>query len=86
MSSPFTRVPALVVAHHRTQRARAAALAAASSSSSSTACVAAAGCCRNVCLVDVLTIGEERCLELLAIMEKTKRALAELGDHRGHVS
>ena len=34
---------------------------------------------------DVLTIGEERALELIAIMERTKRALADLGEFKGEV-
>ncbi|KAG5185654.1 DNA topoisomerase [Tribonema minus] len=32
---------------------------------------------------DVLTIGEPRCLELLEIMEKAKKPLADLGEHHG---
>jgi hypothetical protein len=34
---------------------------------------------------DVLYVSEERALELVAIMDQTKRGLADLGDYDGHV-
>jgi hypothetical protein len=39
----------------------------------------------HVAAADVLYVSEERALELVAIMDKTKRGLVDLDDYDGHV-
>jgi hypothetical protein len=49
-------------------------------------CDLASLCCLYIAAAaDVLYVSEERALELVAIMDQTKRGLVDLGDYDGHV-